>query len=132
MAGKSGESGVVYDVPLVHGVCGGGTGWLKSVHCHFVPDENPAMPSLRVIAHGSRRAASNDEVGQLSEQVRAQPNQAYDHVEMAFMALAEPSIPEGLEVLASWGATDRGVPVLSGCRNTRSAGYPRCHSGIFC
>ena len=64
------------------------------------------MPSLLIIAHGSRRAASNDEVRQLAGQVRAQPGQAYDHVETAFLELAEPSIPEGLAALAAKGATE--------------------------
>ena len=64
------------------------------------------MPSLLIIAHGSRRAASNDEVRQLAEAVRAQPGQTYDHVETAFLELAEPSIPDGLAALAAKGATD--------------------------
>ncbi len=64
------------------------------------------MPSLLIIAHGSRRAASNDEVRALADAVRAQPGQAYDHVEAAFLELAEPGIPEGLTDLAAKGATD--------------------------
>ncbi|MFZ3040712.1 MAG: CbiX/SirB N-terminal domain-containing protein [Thiobacillus sp.] len=64
------------------------------------------MPSLLIIAHGSRRAASNDEVRALADAVRAQPGQAFDHVETAFLELAEPSIPAGLAALASKGATD--------------------------
>lgn len=64
------------------------------------------MPSLLIIAHGSRRAASNDEVRALAEVVRAQPGQHYDHVETAFLELAEPSIPEGLAALAARGATE--------------------------
>jgi len=64
------------------------------------------MPSLLIIAHGSRRAASNDEVRQLAERVRAQAGQAYDQIETAFLELAEPSIPEGLAALAAQGATD--------------------------
>jgi sirohydrochlorin ferrochelatase len=64
------------------------------------------MPSLLIIAHGSRRAASNDEVRALSERVRAQPNLPYEHVETAFLELAEPDIPAGLAALAARGATD--------------------------
>jgi len=64
------------------------------------------MPSLLIIAHGSRRAASNDEVRALADAVRAQPGQAYDHVEAAFLELAEPGIPEGLKALAAKGATE--------------------------
>lgn len=64
------------------------------------------MPSLLIIAHGSRRAASNDEVRALAAAVRAQPGQAYDHVEAAFLELAAPSIPDGLAALAAKGATE--------------------------
>jgi sirohydrochlorin ferrochelatase len=64
------------------------------------------MPSLLIIAHGSRRAASNDEVRTLAATVRAQAGVAYDHVETAFLELAEPSIPDGLAALAAQGATD--------------------------
>jgi sirohydrochlorin ferrochelatase len=64
------------------------------------------MPSLLIIAHGSRRAASNDEVRALAEAVRAQPGQEYDHIETAFLELAEPSIPDGLSALAAKGATE--------------------------
>jgi len=64
------------------------------------------MPSLLIIAHGSRRAASNDEVRALADSVRAQPGQAYAHVEAAFLELAEPSIAEGLAALAAKGATE--------------------------
>lgn len=64
------------------------------------------MPSLLIIAHGSRRAASNDEVRQLAESVRTQAGAAYAAVETAFLELAEPSIPDGLAALAAQGATE--------------------------
>lgn len=64
------------------------------------------MPSLLIIAHGSRRAASNDEVRELADAVRAQQAQHYDHVETAFLELAEPSIPDGLALLAAKGARE--------------------------
>ncbi len=64
------------------------------------------MPSLLIIAHGSRRAASNDEVRALADAVRVQQGQSYDHVEAAFLELAEPSILDGLATLAARGATD--------------------------
>lgn len=64
------------------------------------------MPSLLIIAHGSRRAASNDEVRRLAEHVRAQPEQAYSHVEAAFLELAEPGIEDGLAALAEKGETE--------------------------
>jgi sirohydrochlorin ferrochelatase len=64
------------------------------------------MHSLLIIAHGSRRAASNDEVRTLAAAVRAQAGAAYEQVETAFLELAEPSIPDGLAALAAQGATD--------------------------
>ncbi len=64
------------------------------------------MPSLLIIAHGSRRAASNDEVRTLADAVRAQAGATWAHVETAFLELAEPSIPDGLAALAAKGATD--------------------------
>lgn len=64
------------------------------------------MPSLLIIAHGSRRAASNDEVRALADVVRAQLDHPYDHVETAFLELAEPDIPSGLTSLAERGATE--------------------------
>lgn len=64
------------------------------------------MPSLLIIAHGSRRAASNDEVRALADAVRAQPGHDYAYVETAFLELAEPSIPQGLAALAKKGATE--------------------------
>jgi sirohydrochlorin ferrochelatase len=63
------------------------------------------MPGRFIIAHGSRRAASNDEVRALADAVRAQPGQACAHVETAFPELAEPSIAAGLAALAPRGAT---------------------------
>lgn len=64
------------------------------------------MICLLIIAHGSRRAASNDEVRALAAAVRTQPGQAYAQVETAFLELAEPSIPAGLAALAAQGATE--------------------------
>ena len=64
------------------------------------------MPSLLVIAHGSRRAASNDEVRTLAARIRTAPDCPYDHVEAAFLELAEPLIPDGLHAMAARGATD--------------------------
>lgn len=66
--------------------------------------------SLLVVAHGSRRQASNDEVRALTERVRAEANERFAAIECAFLELAEPSIPDGLERLIDNGA--RQVTVL--------------------
>lgn len=63
------------------------------------------MKSLLIIAHGSRRQASNDEVRQLSERIAAQ-NGEFDLVECAFLELADPSIPQGLELCIERGARE--------------------------
>lgn len=59
---------------------------------------------LLVIAHGSRRAASNEEVKTLVERLRAASGDRFGSVEAAFLELAEPSIVDGLEHLAKRGA----------------------------
>ena len=61
---------------------------------------------LRIIAHGSRRGASSEEVRVLADVVRAQAGATYDHVETAFLELADPSIPGGLAALAAKGASE--------------------------
>ncbi len=64
------------------------------------------MRALLVVAHGSRREASNDEVRALSEAVAARDTGLYDKVSCAFLELAEPSIPAGLEALIGAGMRD--------------------------
>jgi sirohydrochlorin ferrochelatase len=61
---------------------------------------------LCIIAHGSRRQASNDEVRRLGERVARLRAPGVDHVEVAFLELAEPSIPEGLSRCADQGASE--------------------------
>jgi sirohydrochlorin ferrochelatase len=59
---------------------------------------------LLIIAHGSRRAASNDEVRALGDRVREMRDPGIEHVEVAFLELAEPGIPEGLAHCVALGA----------------------------
>jgi len=61
---------------------------------------------LLIVAHGSRRAASNGEVRDLAERVRSLRSPGIDHVEAAFLELAEPSIPQGLERCVALGARE--------------------------
>ncbi len=61
---------------------------------------------LLIVAHGSRRAASNDEVRHLAERVRELRSPGIDHVEAAFLELAEPTIPDGLERCVALGARE--------------------------
>ncbi len=61
---------------------------------------------LLIVAHGSRRPASNEEVRQLAERVRELRSPGIDHVESAFLELAEPDIPAGLERCVALGARE--------------------------
>ncbi len=59
---------------------------------------------LQVVAHGSRRAASNEEVRAVVERLRAEQSEHFASVETAFLELAEQSIQDGLTRLAERGA----------------------------
>ena len=61
---------------------------------------------LLIIAHGSRRQASNDEVRTLGERVRALRDPGIERVEVAFLELADPGIPEGLATCVEHGARE--------------------------
>ncbi len=64
------------------------------------------MKTLLLIAHGSRRAASNDEVRQLAQRLNAINPPGFSRVESAFLELAQPSIPEGLAACVAKGASE--------------------------
>jgi len=63
------------------------------------------MRALVVVAHGSRRASSNDEVRTLTDNLRPHAKD-FDHVGCAFLELAEPSIPDGIKAAISAGANE--------------------------
>lgn len=60
--------------------------------------------SLLLIAHGSRREASNDEVRDLTVRLRTAGAGRFHEVDCAFLELAEPSIPDGIQRLIDGGA----------------------------
>ncbi len=62
------------------------------------------MQALLLIAHGSRRQASNDEVRDLTNVLKQQADNEFSIVECAFLELAEPSIPEGITACVNKGA----------------------------
>jgi sirohydrochlorin ferrochelatase len=64
------------------------------------------MKHLLIVAHGSRRQASNDEVRQLADKIRLKTDNQFDDVSCAFLELAEPSIPEGIELCVENGASN--------------------------
>ena len=62
------------------------------------------MHALLLIAHGSRRQASNDEVRDLAQALKHQTGDEFSIVECAFLELAEPSIPDGVSACVEKGA----------------------------
>lgn len=62
------------------------------------------MKALLLVAHGSRREGSNEEVRALARSMAARVDHGFDKVEAAFLELAEPSIPDGLRALIASGA----------------------------
>ena len=63
------------------------------------------MKYLLIVAHGSRRMASNDEVREVARQFDLQKH-GFDTVGTAFLELDEPSIPQGLMNAIESGATE--------------------------
>ena len=63
------------------------------------------MHALLLIAHGSRRQTSNEEVRSLASTLALKSKQDFDLVESAFLELAEPSIPDGVRECVQQGAT---------------------------
>ena len=64
------------------------------------------MHALLLIAHGSRREASNDEVRELAAKLGQISADRFDLVIPAFLELAEPDIPTGVSLCAQAGATE--------------------------
>jgi sirohydrochlorin ferrochelatase len=64
------------------------------------------MKALLIVAHGSRRAASNEEVQQLAERLAQIQSGSFDVIDSAFLELAEPSIPDGIRKCVDAGATE--------------------------
>lgn len=64
------------------------------------------MHALLLIAHGSRRQASNCEVRELAKKVEALADGQFSHVSCAFLELAEPDIATGIARCVGDGATE--------------------------
>lgn len=64
------------------------------------------MRALLVVAHGSRRAESNDEVRRLTDELRVQAGIDYQRVDCAFLELADPSIPQGIDCCVASGVDE--------------------------
>ncbi|HXH04330.1 MAG TPA: CbiX/SirB N-terminal domain-containing protein [Candidatus Competibacteraceae bacterium] len=64
------------------------------------------MKALLLVAHGSRREESNDEVRRLATRLAERAATRYPLVRCAFLELAEPSIPDGIEACIRAGARE--------------------------
>ena len=63
------------------------------------------MNSLLLVAHGSRRESSNDEIRSLTEDLRRKAGECYADVGCAFLELSTPSITDGIRQCIRRGAT---------------------------
>lgn len=63
------------------------------------------MHALLLIAHGSRRDASNKEIRELAEQFKSIVGDRFGSIVPAFLELAEPDIPTGVDLCVEAGAT---------------------------
>lgn len=63
------------------------------------------MKALFLVAHGSRRTQSNDEVIILADKLRNRCVEQYSIVHSGFLELAHPLIPEGIKRCVDDGAT---------------------------
>lgn len=64
------------------------------------------MKYLLLVAHGSRRPQSNSEIEEVTERLSQVASGHYDGVRHAFLEIAEPSIPDGIEACVSAGADE--------------------------
>ncbi len=62
--------------------------------------------ALVLVAHGSRRVVSNDEIRELAARLAASQANEFFMVQPAFLELAEPSIPDGIEACIQRGAME--------------------------
>ena len=62
------------------------------------------MKAILLISHGSRFSETEDEVREFVAQLKQQSDMQI--VEYAFLEIAHPSIPEGIDICVKKGATD--------------------------
>ena len=63
------------------------------------------MKALLIIAHGSRKLESCEEIAQLAGQLSSLPSE-YKYVHHCFLELVEPSVANGIDELAALGCQD--------------------------
>jgi len=64
------------------------------------------MKALLIIAHGSRRKESNEEVRRLSSRIAENAGPAFDLVMGAFLEISSPQVDSAIADLADSGATE--------------------------
>ena len=64
------------------------------------------MKALLIIAHGSRRKESNDEVSRLAARIGENAGPAFDLVTSAFLEISSPQIDSAVADLVDEGATE--------------------------
>lgn len=63
------------------------------------------MKKILLVAHGSRLKASNHEVAHIADSLTKALPKTHERVRVAFLELAEPSIPDALQQYIDEGAT---------------------------
>ena len=71
---------------------------------HVDDNLDMSMTVLLLIAHGSRKAAANDEIGRLAARIEADADGEYAAVVPAFLEFAEPDIHCGIDRCVALGA----------------------------
>jgi len=64
------------------------------------------MKALLIVAHGSRRHESNEEVRRLANRIRENAGPAFDSVMCAFLEICSPQIDSAVADLVDEGATE--------------------------
>ena len=64
------------------------------------------MKALLLIAHGSNRQFSNDEICALTERLKRKMQSRFDYIDCVFLELAKPSIGDGIQRCATEGVTE--------------------------
>ena len=67
------------------------------------------MKALLIVAHGSRRKDSNDEVRRLADRIRENSGPAFGLVASAFLEISSPQMDSAIADLAEKGATEIAV-----------------------
>jgi sirohydrochlorin ferrochelatase len=64
------------------------------------------VKSLIIVAHGSRRPASNSDVHTLTNKLRHKLGRRFNYVQCAFLEFAQPSIPAAIDAAVHACSTD--------------------------